>query len=467
MSNDTRNTENALIWVEEIIGGKIIKREKQPRWRPHWFLDVERPDGSVVKLLLRGWRSPTTGSEAEHRATLAREAEVTRALQGTGVKVARYYGYEPVGGWMLVEQIKGSPHIGDVEDFDRQKTIFNSYMENLALLHSLDIRKLGLEGVLEPPASYEEAIGAALSQYLEAYHEVAEKDPEPLIDLGLWFVDTHKPLPLERYSLATGDPGINNFMFDGDRLSGLFDLELAYIGDPLREICQMRLKTMCHGRGQRYLHELPVQIRYWASKRGVELDRQSIAYWTVVAMLQGPLLTYRMMTSPDPEYIAEFAHMNCYIPAYRRGIAEALAEFYDVHLAEPAIAVPRNDRMSRYYELVRRQLLEFHVPKASEENRFLLETTAVFIEAIGLDKSLGEQTRAANIADLSTVLGKAVSSEKEALSLLQARINKDPEQDIGAVLQALFNVECRNEWVFAPLQRWAKYRSGGRMERIF
>jgi len=473
MSNDghSRNLERAFAWAEGIMGGKVVAKEDQKRWRPQWFLDIEKPDGSIHRVVLRGWRAATTGTEEENRRFLEREAAVTRALQGTGVKVAAFHGYDPEGGWMLIDRFEGSPHIGDVEDLQLQKKIFHSYMENLALMHSLDCAKLGLEGVVDPPASYEDAIGGeagGLAWYRKEYDKVVEKDPEPLVELGLWFASTHKPRPTKHYSLSTGDPGINNFMFQGDRFVGLYDLELAYIGDPLREICQMRLKTMCHGSGERYLHDLPDGIRHWADALGVELDRESIGYWTVVAMLQGPMLTVRIMNKPDPEYIAEFEHMNTHQPHYRRGLAEALAEYYGLELTVPEKPEPHSDRMSRYYELVTRQLLETHVRlSTSDEHKFLLERTADFTKTLELDKAYGEHTRAANMADLSAVLGQPVKSEREGLAMLQARIKKSPEQDIPGVVQALFNIEVRNAWVFEPMQRWAKYRTAAPLDRMW
>ena len=29
-------------WIENELGGRIVHAERQARWRPAWFLDVER-----------------------------------------------------------------------------------------------------------------------------------------------------------------------------------------------------------------------------------------------------------------------------------------------------------------------------------------------------------------------------------------------------------------------------------------
>jgi len=467
-ATDASRIEEAFAWVERTLGGKLIEKEQQARWRPQWFLKAEMPDGTVRDLMLRGRRAPfAERGEEIRREELYREALVTRALQGTDVKVAEYYGFEPNDSWMLVGRLPGSPNLGDVEDLDRQKSIFRQYMENIAALHRLDPGTLALDEVISTPKSHEETIKTALNEYLGPYEEYRDKDPEPLIELALWFAATHEPKRLERMSLCTGDPGINNFMFDDNGVTGIYDFEIAYIGDPLREICQMRLKTMCHGEKTGYLRDLPEHIRYWAECVGVTLDRESIGYWTVIAMLQGPLITYRGMRNPDPSHIAEMAHYNCFMPIYRRGMAEALAEYYDVDLEEPVRPVAKPAKLGPIYNLVRRQLTEFHAPHAEGRNGFLLETTERFANILAIDSEIGEQVGRDNLYDLNTLLGTSFTDESDALTALQARIRENPIQDIAKVLQCLFNVEFRNEWFFEPVQRWAKYRSGGRMERLF
>ena len=45
-------------WVEQQVGGRVVRAERQPRWRPAWFIDIER-DGRVVPLYFRGERGET------------------------------------------------------------------------------------------------------------------------------------------------------------------------------------------------------------------------------------------------------------------------------------------------------------------------------------------------------------------------------------------------------------------------
>ena len=43
--------------VESMLGGRIVRGERQARWRPVFFLEVERPDGEVLPICFRGGRT--------------------------------------------------------------------------------------------------------------------------------------------------------------------------------------------------------------------------------------------------------------------------------------------------------------------------------------------------------------------------------------------------------------------------
>ena len=49
-------TERIREWLKTNIGGEVRSLERQARWRPVWFADVER-DGEVLELCIRGDRT--------------------------------------------------------------------------------------------------------------------------------------------------------------------------------------------------------------------------------------------------------------------------------------------------------------------------------------------------------------------------------------------------------------------------
>ena len=45
----------AIAYVEEHVGGRVVRAERQARWRPAWFCDVET-SGGIVPIYFRGAR---------------------------------------------------------------------------------------------------------------------------------------------------------------------------------------------------------------------------------------------------------------------------------------------------------------------------------------------------------------------------------------------------------------------------
>jgi hypothetical protein len=57
-------TESARIteWLERDLGGRVIRIERQARWRPAWWVDLER-EGGLLPLAL----SPSAAPGADAR----------------------------------------------------------------------------------------------------------------------------------------------------------------------------------------------------------------------------------------------------------------------------------------------------------------------------------------------------------------------------------------------------------------
>lgn len=88
-----RRDKAAVEWAADVIGAaKVVRKELQSRWRPHWTLQIEDVHGNVNRVLLRGFRNPgyTEADDEGARRFLEREAGVLAALQKTDLKVPSY-----------------------------------------------------------------------------------------------------------------------------------------------------------------------------------------------------------------------------------------------------------------------------------------------------------------------------------------------------------------------------------------
>ncbi len=96
--------EGAVEWVEQRCGGRVVDIEQQVRWRPHHFLTVERSD-DTLRVLARSERQAVAGgSKFQQHFDLAHEARVLEALQGHGLKVPKFYGFNDEHRFILMEQ---------------------------------------------------------------------------------------------------------------------------------------------------------------------------------------------------------------------------------------------------------------------------------------------------------------------------------------------------------------------------
>ncbi len=458
-----RDPRAAFAWAESVMGGKIVHREQMSRWRPTWFLDIEQKDSTVQKCYLRGFRAAgVTEDEAASRERLRMEAGFIKALQNTKVKVPTYYGYEPGGGWILMENVKGDFAITGVESKELQQQIFRQYIENVAVMHNLDYTLLDLPDNLPVNEDYESAVHMMVNWAQQSFDASPHKeDPEPLFTLAQWWLAAHPPRPANKYSLTSGDIGPDQFIFDNGELKSLFDLEYCYVGDAMQDIGLMRLRNMCYP-----IPDLPGHIRHWAQQTNRELDKQSLSYWTVVGMTVSPMLFYPQKIRPNPVMLADVNLINSCTPIHRRGLLEALAEFYDFELEIPARPAERSHRLHRFGRLLTEELRQYHVPRAIEPDRYMLNCTLAVAEAAELSASIGPELVRQNISDLEILLGRAFSSEHNALAALEEQVERDPEHQLEDTIRVLHRIECRMEFLQAPIQDFSGFSSLVPLQRM-
>jgi len=236
----SRRGEHVLEWAAGQVGGTVVSEDLHGRWRPMWSLDVERLDGEVVPLLLRGFREPIIGpDEPDQRRRLRREAKFLESLQDTDVRVARYHRSEPEGDWLLMERVAGTPDLTKVDDVARQADLFRQYLADVAKLNQLDWEKLDLPKDFQIAVDYEDGISRMLHEFRAmGYDSAAQKLPEPLVAFCDWWLVHHPPAPVDRFSVCSGDVGPDQLLFEGDHYRAMFDLEMVYVGDPLQDMGQ-------------------------------------------------------------------------------------------------------------------------------------------------------------------------------------------------------------------------------------
>lgn len=445
-----RCLEDAFAWAERVIGGRIAASREHLRWRPQYFLDMQMPDGSMRHVMLRGFRDPgqlDLGEDAA-RARIKREAGVLAALQKQGMPVPGYHGFHEAGGWILMDMLPGTDQLTEVDDPVRAASLFDQYLEVMARMHALDPDELDLPPDLDRPTDAEDCVRRAYRHRLQSWREI-EGEPDPLWSYALWWLEENTPDPVERFSLCTGDMGVNQFFFEGDRFTAMIDLENSYLSDPLRDIGMMRYRDMLYP-----FPDLPRHIRHFGEVSGRRVDDHNLHYWTILGMVGSSPAQRGMLMHPDPLYPREQSLLLAMTPTRRRGCAEAFHHLHGWPIPErPKRPEPAEDRLTKFPRYVFEQLERFYPDRVEESDRYTLTLTAAHAEMALLANTIGPAITRANVDDLAELLGRRPEDELAGLAELDGWPPPAAQSDLRAFMAAMYRIECRNEYLYVPLMK--------------
>ena len=220
------------------------------------------------------------GPMAATELSLAREAEVYRALQGTLVRIPALHAVAPGGTALLVDRAPGS-HVLDDLDEEHRLMVFADYVDALADLHNVDPAGLSLPSYRRPsdPAAH------ALDE-LDLWETILDDRtvrPWALARYTIAFLRQAAPAQVGRTVLCHGDVGPGNFMHDGSRVTALLDWEFSHLGDPMDDLAWWVFRG--HDMAGR-CGDLSGQLRRWRARTELPVDRRSIDYYRIFVMLR-------------------------------------------------------------------------------------------------------------------------------------------------------------------------------------
>jgi aminoglycoside phosphotransferase (APT) family kinase protein len=219
--------------VTRVTGGTVVDIRRQLRWRPTWFLDVER-DGAVRELVLRGDRTDSEAFPLRHEYTFH------RLMQERDFPVPRLLGYLETPGFIdavLMERVPGKPHFDDVSDADRDRVV-DEYLQQLARLHRTDPQPFIDAGIVHPAPG--EDTGMAGHRNMERRYRERKRHVDPFAEFCIGWHHRHLPEGKGRLAPCVWDSG--QFHHDGGHLVAIIDLEFGHVGDPLGDITIWRMR---------------------------------------------------------------------------------------------------------------------------------------------------------------------------------------------------------------------------------
>ncbi len=426
---------SAFAWIERELGGRVVRAERQPRWRPAWFLDLER-DGETLPIYFRGDRGAT-----DHGIyTLEHEMRALQVLEAQGLPVPHVYGFceQPRG--IVMERAPGHTNLASCADPAERRAVLEHYMELLARIHALDTAPFLAVG-LRPPVDAEQVALGDFAYWERAYRKTKRR-PEPLIEFVIRWV--HRNVPRERTQVCflVGDSG--QFLFDAGRVTTILDLELACLGDPAGDLGALRSRTLSEPLG-----DIAAALEHYAQVRGEAVDVAAVDYHTVRFGICTPMAVAAVVADPPPgtdyvQYLAwyiVYSRMPLEVIAHRQGI-----------VLDP-VAAPA-ERPSRHAAGHAALLARLGAPAgASAAAAYEVDTSWRIAEYLRRADLLGPDCEAADLDEASALLGYRPADWSAADAALERLVaSAGPERD--AELVRFFHRRLqRQEAILRPVLR--------------
>ncbi|ELY93926.1 aminoglycoside phosphotransferase [Natrialba hulunbeirensis JCM 10989] len=192
-------------------------------------------------------RRPPPGETADTAHDVLREYRVTNAIVDTDVPVPEPLlacdDHDVIGSdFYVMDQLEGDVLRADEPerfvDPDRRAQIGEELVDTLASIHAVDYEAVGLGEFGYPEGYTDRQVERWGQQLMWAFEVTAEEREVPaLYEVGSWLQEN---APDEHpHTLVHGDYKLDNVMFgpgDSPELIGVFDWEMATLGDPRADL---------------------------------------------------------------------------------------------------------------------------------------------------------------------------------------------------------------------------------------
>jgi aminoglycoside phosphotransferase (APT) family kinase protein len=371
--------------------GKVVRLERQARWRPAWFATLER-DGGQYEVCVRGARV-----DALMPFSLHHEMTLQSLMHDAGIPVAEVHLWSEEPAFYVMDRLAGKQDFEEVSDANRRQ-IVDEYLEALVRLHELDVAPFVEAGIFHADDPAKSGI-AGLLEYERTYRET-KVAADPLVEFALGWLRRNCVDSKGRQGPVVWDSG--QFHHDGEHLVGLLDLELGHVGDPMIDLGAWRMRGTTYDYGR--FDEL--YARY-AELSGEPVDLDAIEWHHIAFTLSNQLSFHRALVEPTAG--SNFM-MNLYWCALTNRMAmEAIADKLGMHLEtltapEPAERTPITTALAYLVQ----SMQDF--PASDETTAY--EARAGFRLARHLQRfdEIGRQTQTDDLGDLEELLGERPGS---------------------------------------------------------
>lgn len=408
-------TEDAA-WIEHVTGGTVTRFERSAsgRSRGTWLVDVSRPSGDALALVLR--RDTGDGPLSGTEINLAREAQVYGALAETEVLIPKLWAVSDDGEALLVDRVAGTEDINVLTDAADRERVAASFIAALAALHNLDVDHLEIPALARPVRPEDHAL-VDLAVWKRVFdHHV--RRPAPWVRYAFDWLERRAPATIERTVLCHGDVGPGNFMYEGTEVTSILDWEFAHFGDPMDDLAWLSIR----GGQLMQLGNLDDLLGRYTELTGLNVDPDRVRYYQAFVLVRMAVACLVALDGRAGKMDAS-TYFNL-VPALAVMAAPILAEGVGVTLdpQEPA-PEPRPSPEAEVLETLVSDLTGVVMPalkdKAALDRAGGMASLLMHLQA---HDRVGAEVATAELDDLAPVLGRRPSTVAEGLRLLDKRL---------------------------------------------
>jgi len=420
-------------WIEKTADGRIVAAERQARWRPAWFLDLERGDGSAFSVYFRGDRG-----EAHHGAyALEHEYEILRILERHGIPVPHVYGFCEAPRGILMDKAPGRANLATAVDDAERRSVMEHYVEILARIHAIPLAEFDVLGLEVPRGA--EALGLADHGVWERGLERQRQRPEPALAFLNQWIRRNVPRGRERASFVCADSG--QFLFDRGRVTAVIDLELATFGDPIADLAGLYSRDLSEPLG-----DVPAACRHYAQVTGEPVYPEALGFHVVRFCTVTPFATAAMVAAP-PSMLEYVQYLAWYL-VYARVSLEIIGRRHGIEPAPVVLPEPAPTRRSPAHGWLAERLQPGEDGGYDAFERAAEWRVAEYLRRADL---YGPAVEAIDLDEAERLLGVRPSDWRDAEARLeQAVLEAGPERD-AELCRYFLQQMLRQEAILAPL----------------
>ncbi len=259
--------------------------------RETWFVGYRTaPPAPITRVVFR--TDFPSGSTIP--SSLEQEYFMYERLGATPVPVAKVLFWEADPEWAarpfyVREHIEGSwdiPHYHDPDPAYDALRIETSkeHVRNLALVHGVDWRGLGLDERLPAPPSAAEAARFYIEQ-VEAQFRNLHGEPIPLFVLGAHWLKQRAPAA-PCLTLCKGTNGMGEEVFHNGKIVAMSDWEEAAIGDPAADFAFAQELVSDIERDGKKIWSLDQALDYYYQVSGIRVTPEAVGFYRMVQSLK-------------------------------------------------------------------------------------------------------------------------------------------------------------------------------------